>query len=222
MESNSERVTIKSTWAGVPLSESDQIHVSLSVLEHCFEVSVDAPYYADPAPSGEPNCERLWDHEVVEVFLKGKHDKYVEFEMGPHGHFLILACDSYRQCFVRRLDPLQYHAEILSDGPRWKGVLQVPFEFLPPSTELPGSEFSINAYAIHGAAPHRVHCAAFPPAKAEGCYFDPDFHRLELFSHASVIGAPLAARVGAQQAKSIWDNRRALSMSYSAGCFTRE
>ena len=121
--------TISRHWDGsdLPLQEHVRLRISIesdlpgAPGEDCLVVAVDAPFYNDPRPhpdsaahhlhhepthvtdgKGCLNFEGLWKFEVVELFIKGRSDKYVEIEMGPHGHYLILACDGHRQCFHRR------------------------------------------------------------------------------------------------------------------------
>lgn len=200
-------ITIQSTWDGRALPACDQVHITMSSDEDNLVILVDAPFYSDPSPpSSDRNCEGLWNHEVVEVFIKGRHDKYIEVEMGPHGHYLILACDSYRQCFARRLEPVEYVANITNG--RWTGTIQIPIKFLPPATGISGSQFSYNVYSIHGEGENRSFACGFPPKSIS----PPDFHRLELFQPLTAIGDSLAAQVNEE--KSIWHSRRALSMSF--------
>ena len=170
---------IESTWQGQKIPQS--YNLSITPEKDTIVITVDAPFYADPAPPGlDANCEGLWNYEVVELFIRGRRDRYIEIEMGPHGHYLILVCDGYRQCFTRKLVPNNYTAKI--SGDKWTGTLTIDSSMLPPPTDILGYEYSYNAYAIHGTrAEDRVYCCAFPPEKAVGEYAVPDFHRLELF-----------------------------------------
>ena len=175
--------TIQTLWDGTLLREEEQILFSLSVECDKVTLEVQAPFYDDPKPletaAGCMNFDGLWNFEVVELFIKGGHDKYLEIELGPHGHFLLLVCDGYRQCFHRGIDPIAYTARI--SGNRWKGVLEFSPELLPPMSAVPAAIYSFNAFGIHGKPEERVYAALFPPEKAEGEYLVPDFHRLELF-----------------------------------------
>jgi hypothetical protein len=227
-------VVIESQWDGTRLNPQDCVSVSISidfdapecVGEPCFVVSVDAPFYADPKPhasasichhlphesthqtdgKGCLNFDGLWNFEVVELFIKGKADKYLELEMGPHGHYLVLACEGYRQCFRRGIEPVAYSASIADS--RWIGRLVCPLHFLPPATDVPNAPFSFNAYAIHNQQPGqpkqgdgRVYCSSFPPESASGPYQVADFHKLELFH-------PLLLNVDQSHASSsLWSDR---------------
>jgi hypothetical protein len=196
-------------------------------------IAVDAPFYDDPKPHAtatgchhlahEPthhtdgkgclNFDGLWNFEVVEVFIKGRLDKYVEIEMGPHGHYLLLTCDGYRQCFRRGIEPIAYSAHI--EGSRWTGRLVCPLHLLPPPSEIPSAPFSFNAYAIHNRADsERVYCIAFPPKTATGEYATPDFHKLELFEHFPETFADHLCNSCHPAARSVWADRTLICTDY--------
>jgi hypothetical protein len=214
---------IASLWDGTKLPESEQVSVMVNIemlesKEACLMIDVEAPFFNDvkPASDADMNLDGLWNFEVVEVFIKGRHDKYIEIEMGPHGHFLILACDGYRQCFTRRINPISYVAKISSDSSRWTAKMVCSIALLPPPTEIAGAEYSFNAYSIHNKPGvrnpqdhnDRVHAAVFVPLKAEGEYEIPDFHKLELFDRFStplMIDAVCPASI---DETSVWGERR--------------
>ena len=55
------------------------------VIGFTLSVSICAPYFGDPVPDGGVPGRpfyRLWDFEVVEVFLLGEGEKYLELEFG--------------------------------------------------------------------------------------------------------------------------------------------
>jgi len=202
---------IDKKWDGSLLEETQKIFLSISVSEATGEplllVSVDSPFYNNPAPTAPPSSslDGLWNYEVVEFFIKGKLDKYIEMEMGPHGHYLILAFDGYRQCFKRAIEPISYQAQISEDGTRWTGRLVVSMDILPPSTGIPNALFSYNAYALYDD-PDRQYCCAYPPvAKNYPTYENPDFHRLELFQKLSLDFA-------VPSPKSLWVTRQGLNV----------
>jgi hypothetical protein len=202
---------ISKLWDGTSLPESERVNLIISVQGEALVITVDAPFYNDPKPSAQSalNLDGLWNFEVVEVFIKGRHDKYIEIEMGPHGHYLVLVCDGYRQCFSRQLELTCYSANL--DACRWSATMVCPISLLPPPTDIPGAEYSFNAYSIHNAPDHtgRVHAALFPPWKAEGEYEIPDFHKLELFNHfPSALFGDAVNQAGA----SLWDGRSGISV----------
>ena len=208
---------IASLWDGTKLNTADQISISIDVTrlpespsnDPCLVISIDAPFYNDPAPpaDAQKNLDGLWEYEVVEVFIKGRHDKYVELEMGPHGHYLVLVCDGYRQCFLRGIEPVSYETKIEEN--RWKGRMICPIRVLPPPTDIPSAPYSFNAYAIrNNPAGGRIHAAVFPPFRAEEEYAVPDFHKLELFEHFPNPFSESAESAG----DSVWQDRSVISM----------
>ena len=133
-----------------------------------IEVEIEATDYGDPAPPSSPGrLDGLWNFEVVELFLLGRDDRYLELEFGPHGHYLALSLAGRRQLVTSDI-AVEFEAE--RRGSRWHGRARIALEHLPPGLR------AANAYAIHGQAAERRHLAwhAVPgPA--------PDFHRLDLF-----------------------------------------
>lgn len=156
------------TWEGASLDEEQISLVTLAFRGAVAEIMVDAPYHGDPAPgSPQGRCEGLWNHEVVEFFMCGDDERYVEVECGPHGHFLVLELHGSRNLVRDDVPVVDYASSI--DGGRWQATLQVEMSWLPPGIRV------ANAYRIAGQGEARSYAAAFPGSGA------PDFHRLELF-----------------------------------------
>jgi len=156
------------TWDGQEALASEIAELSFHASDGALEIRVEAPYHGDPAPEGEPgSTPRLWEYEVVEVFLLGAGGCYLELEFGPHGHYLALSFRGMR-CPCRSGLPLSYQA--LRHGDRWSGRAKIVPALLPAGLDR------ANGYAIHGAGSTRRYLASTPvPGPA------PDFHRLELF-----------------------------------------
>jgi hypothetical protein len=131
-------------------------------------VRVDAPFHGDPAPAQlAGRLDRLWEHEVVELFLVGGEDRYLEIELGPHGHHLGLALAGAR----RIVDPaigLEFRAVV--SGRRWTGEARLA------ARDLPAGLSRWNAFAMHGVGDARRYLAARPVPGPQ-----PDFHRIGLF-----------------------------------------
>ncbi len=162
------RLCIARTWDGRPVEPAEQAVLELEVDATSVRLTVDAPYHGDPRPPASPGrLDRLWEHEVVELFLLGADDRYLEVELGPHGHYLVLVLAGRRQV-ERQALLIEYAAEIT--GRRWRGWARLPRAYLPPRVERG------NAYAIHGVGAARRYLACFPVPGER-----PDFHRLEAF-----------------------------------------
>jgi hypothetical protein len=164
------RMPIEGTWEGVPIGPEESVEVTLWLGSDTVVIEVDAPFHDDPPPPQAPGpTEGLWSYEVVEVFLLGREQRYLEIEMGPLGHHLVLQLRGVRRIERSGL-ALDYRAEV-RDG-RWRGVARLPAGWLPPDVDR------ANAYAIHGQGRTRRYLAWRPvPGSA------PDFHRLDCFGH---------------------------------------
>lgn len=159
---------VASTWDGQAAHLQEVAQVGLAFSAHELTVEVDAPFHGDPAPAYVPGpTPRLWEHEVVELFLLGADQRYLEVELGPHGHHLVLMLEGRRQV-KREGMALLYQAQ--QNTSRWRGVARVP------SAWWPAGLFAVNAYAIHGTGECRRYLAWRPTFGTQ-----PDFHQLEAF-----------------------------------------
>ncbi len=168
----SATLVVDQAWDGRRL-EAPAATVSLNPTAEVLRIEVEAVYHGDPPPPGPPrSIDRLWQFEVVEVFVAGSVGEdgqvsYTEVELGPHGHHLVLRLEGARNVIETGL-PMVFAAEI--DGDRWRGVAEVPWSFLPVAP------FTGNAYAIHGLGKQRRYRAAFSVPGAA-----PDFHQPSRF-----------------------------------------
>lgn len=177
------RFEIAGAWDGGALRPDERATIELRLGEPgaTVEVRVEATRYGDPPPPAPPGrCDGLWNHEVVELFVLGRDERYLELELGPHGHWLALALAGRRRIVASDL-ALDYQAR-LEEG-HWRGRARFSSAWLPPEP------WSANAYAIHGTGEGRRHLAWQPvPGDA------PDFHRLECFAPLDRARAPERAR----------------------------
>lgn len=159
------RLAIQTLWDGSPARPDEYVHVELDLGQH-LSLRVDAPWHGDPPPPGSPGpTDALWVHEVVELFVGGADGSYLEVELSPHGHHLVLILSGIRQVRAELL-PLDY--QVSRHGPRWIGQARIPTDWLPPAP------WTVNAAAIHGQGPGRRYLSAVPlPGER------PDFHQPE-------------------------------------------
>ena len=168
------RLTIERTWDGEGVGGAERVTLDLELGETALVCEADAPFHDDPPPSlPAGSCDGLWEFEVVELFLLGASGRYLELELGPFGHYLVLQLRG-RRVVHEKGHALEYAAR--REAGRWSGRAVVPV------SQLPSGLHACNAYAVHGQAQQRRHLAAHPPGGST-----PDFHRLESF-------APLAWR----------------------------
>ena len=158
-------IVITSTWNGHVLPSEN--HVVLTYDDsnaECLQIEIDAPFYEDEPP-GVPagSTWRLWEHEVVELFLVSPTGAYLELEFGPHGHYLALWLEAPRNIAKKHLK-IEYAASIKSG--RWLGRARVPKSIVPNEIKR------WNAFSISGSPSERQYLAwHLLPGE------QPDFHQ---------------------------------------------
>jgi hypothetical protein len=166
------QLAIAHTWRGEAIPPVEQATLELED-DGDLVVRVNAPWHGDPPPEGPPGpTPGLWDFEVVELFVLGPLERYLELEFGPRGHHLVLRLGGRRQPVEVGLE-LEYSVE--RTGDRWTGVARVPRSYLPEGPHR------INAYAIHGVGEARRYLC-WKPTLGDA----PDFHRLEVFEEVEL------------------------------------
>ena len=179
---NPVTLSVASIWDG---AAADQCEVATLRLESSggdLRVHVDAPYHDDPRPSGEPGpTPGLWNYEVVELFIaEARSDtdiRYLEIELSPHGHHLVLRLQGIRRVVKEGLD-LSFAADIDSKARRWKGDALVPRSWLPPAPHR------VNAFSMHGRGDARRYLAWSPVPSRQ-----PDFHQPGRFPLVNLLPA---------------------------------
>jgi len=173
-----QHIAIAHTWDGCPVGAHATIHLHLEAKSDGLSIAVDAPFLDDPvAPTQGPGTtERLWEYEVVELFVAGPRQQYTEIEMGPHGHHLVLQLDGIRNPTASGLD-IDFSATRTTT--RWQGVARVPWILLP------NGPHRVNATAIHGSGEERTYLSWQRLAGDA-----PDFHQLDQFAEVTLPGPP--------------------------------
>jgi hypothetical protein len=169
---------VAGSWDGGPLVANEFARIELRA-GRFLELEIDASYHGDPPPSAPPGTTPgLWEFEVVELFLLGEGERYLEIELGPHGHHLVLRLEGRRHVVESGL-PIEFRVE--RSESRWHGHARLSRHWLPTGLH------AANAYAIHGQGAARRYLAAHPVPGPE-----PDFHRLEHFAPLALEEAPRA------------------------------
>ena len=162
-------IRIDRLWNGEPARADEAVRMTLARSNAELTVEIDAPFHGDPSPGAPPgSTDRLWEHEVVELFLLGDDAHYLELEFGPHGHYLTIALHGERHVEASRAS-LRFAA--VRSNRHWHGEAHVPARLLPDGLR------AFNAYAIHGLGDSRRYLAAHPLRGTE-----PDFHQLASFA----------------------------------------
>ncbi|MDD9939800.1 MAG: hypothetical protein OXU20_01940 [Myxococcales bacterium] len=138
----SVQLAIGRLWDGSPLPHDARGVLSLTdTPSGDILVQVDTKAFGDPIPPAPAGSfARLWEYEVVELFLAGHRSEYLEVELGPAGHYLVLMLAGIRMP-VRSELPLDYHARL--EHGRFRGKARIPAQYLP------AGPLRANAYAIH-------------------------------------------------------------------------
>lgn len=171
-------LNITRTWDDKSLIDDERASISCQLDARGLKINVNASFHNDAAPDTLPGpTDYLWEYEVVELFLLGEDNHYLEVEFGPHGHYLILLLEGIRN---RKEMPslLRMPYETKITGKQWSAFAHLPLALLPPNLTR------INAYAMHGQGRTRRYLAAFPVPGPT-----PDFHQLQFFHPISELNA---------------------------------
>ncbi len=167
-------LALTGSWDGTPLLAPEYGEMNLQFQERGLHLEMRAHYWQNPAPSAPAgSTSALWEYEVLELFLLGLDEHYLELEFGPHGHYLALALHGERT-LVRQGFSIDFSARIR--GSEWSAEANIPNALLPPGLNR------LNFYGIHGQASERRYLAWKAPLGQA-----PDFHRLQSFGS---LGAP--------------------------------
>lgn len=134
-----------------------------------------AERYVNPALPFDRSADRLWEHDVVEVFLslaqtaqQVPHAPYLEFQISPLGQFFELRILEPR----KRVEPdpqLGLVAAVDATPQEWIAHFEIPLEkhFSPVRQDA----FFGNAFSILGPPGKKEFWSLFTPPQAR-----PDFH----------------------------------------------
>jgi hypothetical protein len=142
------RTEIRSRWSGR----------SLYFLFTCpYETLYLLP---NPNTSGETN--KLWDHDVAEVFIGADFEKiwqYREFQVSPQGEWVDLAIDRKEPKAAggwKWNSGFEVQARIDRTAKVWYGAFKIPIESINGGTAKEGAEYRVNFYRIQGPLPDRL------------------------------------------------------------------
>ena len=158
------------TWDGRLVPRAERAELRLSWEEAHLRVDVDAPYAGDPAPTTPIGpTPGLWEHEVVELFVVLENGRYVELELSPHGHHLLLTLSGVRTVDQQGL-PVEWSPHLDAATGRWTGTARVA------RTLFPSRPVRCNAFRIAGVGAGRRY-QVMAPLPGER----PDFHQPDHF-----------------------------------------
>ncbi|KAI6175906.1 Protein C33A12.3, isoform a [Aphelenchoides bicaudatus] len=136
-----------------------------------IKVHIEAPLFDDPLPNDFcGHCADLYNYECVEFFFMNEKGHYLEVEVGPHGHWLVLLFDGYQNCINKKTaEEIELDVENRIEFDTWICDFEIPLAFLPAAVTR------FNAYALHGLGDDR-HYEALGPV-TDNSLKEPDFHR---------------------------------------------
>lgn len=160
-------VFIDRTWDDQPVGPEERVTLFLiPTPDGGIIAKFIAPFHRDPPPDAPPGpTDRLWEHEVVELFVAGAGQPvpYTEVEIGPYGHTLVLRLRGVRQV-EETLIPLR--ATMNRDSRAWEAEFTLSPALLPPAPHR------FLACSVHGPAQDRRYLC-WPPLPGP----KPDFHQ---------------------------------------------
>lgn len=176
-------------WAGEPVGH---VHAELTLSASTAGLRLEAwarRFEGAPVPHPPGRAPRLWEHEVLELFLLGDDAHYTELEFGPHGHWLGLRLEGERHCVDDALVLAPKISAVSSS--RWSLRCELPWSLLPPGCGR------LNAHAIVGLPGARQYLSWRGTPERREAGQGPDFHRLEAMGE---IDESLRAHIARHQA----------------------
>ena len=150
-----------------PLSfpNGPRIKLSLQDSETLF-ITGEAPYHFNIAPTESMGrLWGLWEYEVLEVFIYGDREEYLELEFGPWGHHLALYFNGVRILHndqVKLKYVQTWRRESFEQGASWGFSCTLPIAKLPLSMQKDQLTWRINAFWCYDRkAEHREFCCAY-------------------------------------------------------------
>jgi hypothetical protein len=170
-----------SPWlSGTTFEQTEAPHIRLSLLEHGdLLIEGRAPYKNNPTPQAPfGRLWGLWDYEVLEVFIYGDHDEYIELEFGPWGHYLALYFQGVRslkreEVYLKNLRSWRVEGRVGYES-QWGFSCILKREVLPQKIHDQSQDtWGINAFwCFNDLEGNRHFCCAHPlPGET------PDFHQ---------------------------------------------
>ena len=164
--------------------DSNQPSIRLTLLSNGnLQLELQAPWYgnaAPPLPVG--SLWGLWEYEVVEVFIAGHAGQYLEVELNPYGHFLVLSLSAPRVIEHKHLELegllIERHIDPATGSiyGRWSAQAVIPSQLLPsPVVHSKEPCWGINAFWCFNQDTRSFYVASSLPGQ------QPDFHQPHYF-----------------------------------------
>jgi hypothetical protein len=136
-------------------------------------------------PSTDTETNKLWDHDVAEVFIGTDFDNirhYKELQVSPQGEWVDLDIDRDHpkpDGGWRWNSGYKVKARIDEKAKIWYGEMQIPMESIDSRPPTSGNEMRINFYRFQGPPPNKVGLA-WQPTNSRSYHVPEAFGRLIL------------------------------------------
>ena len=178
---NAKEIPLDSYWNGetAPSGRRSKVRLlwSSSGLYVRFDASQEEPLVVNERPQLEKKTMRLWDRDVVEIFLapdRSEPRKYLEFEVAPTGEWIDLAIDytgPNRQTDWEFNSRMESAAKIEKE--RIVMAMKIPWSAFG-STPKPGDVWPGNLFRCVGKDPTRGYLAWRPTMTEQPNFHVPD------------------------------------------------
>ncbi len=157
-------------FRGGLLPVAEHVTAQIVRLPDYLSVTVEAPSWDDPAPSGPAGSSaELWRYSVFELFILGEGGRYLELELSPFGHYWLLELSAWRKR-IRTDIECDYQVLTPRAAGRWRGEARIDVG------HLPASPWRLSACAVWGVGAARRYAMSRPTLGEQ-----PDFHQLAAF-----------------------------------------
>ncbi len=117
--------------------------------------------YLLPNPSTTTETNKLWEHDVAEIFIGADFDhinRYREVQVSPQGEWVDLDIDSNNMGNTGALkwsSNMKTKARIDEKAKVWYGEFQIPLTSITDKAVKPGTKMRGNFYRFQGPPPNR-------------------------------------------------------------------
>lgn len=142
--------------------------------------------YLIPNPVTDKETNKLWDHDVAEIFLGADFEKiwqYREYQVSPQGEWVDLDIDRKQpkpEGGWKWDSGFQVSARIDKEHKVWYGAMKIPVASITDKAMKPGFEFRVNYYRIQGPPPQRRFIAWRPTGPSGNHHIPEAFGLLRL------------------------------------------
>jgi hypothetical protein len=121
-----------------------------------------SPYeklYLTPNPQTKKDTDKLWDYDVVELFIGADFDniqRYKEYEVSPQNEWVDLDIRKDENKYDQKWNSgMQSAVRVDNENKVWYCVMRIPWKSITKDRVKAGDKFRTNFYRIEDAPPNR-------------------------------------------------------------------